>query len=280
MRFPLLRVALMSVVLVAPLSAQDLEQRVTELEQQVRELRRLSTLPNTTLSEHLRWGSPGGSCTSLDKQYYVTCHDGARRVPEWVSYHLTRESLQGNASRRDNFRADQELAAGERSELADYRGSGFDRGHMAPAAAFKRSRAAMSATFLLSNIAPQRPQLNRRIWRRLEAQVREVAREQGSVWVVTGSLYLDSDDPRRRIGDRVGVPTHFYKVIFAEPETGARAMYGFVIPNDSTTIAGEPREYMFTVDHIEGLAELDFFNLLPEAEERQLERARSSWPIQ
>ena len=150
----------------------------------------------------------------LVKEFFVICHDMEQEIPEWVTYHLTRENLQGTTQRTDDFRPDPELAPGERAELVDYRNSGYDRGHMAPAADFKRSQEAMSETFLLSNMAPQRPSLNRGIWERLEREVRSLADAHGSIWVFTGALFLDGSgnpsSPVSFIGpNRVAVPTHF-----------------------------------------------------------------------
>ena len=175
-----------------PLQAQTTDERVAQLERLVLELREIHDLPPTPVpelpveligNEHVQWGYPGGTCGFLIKEHYVTCHNDETLVPDWVTYHLTRENLEGDAARRNNFRPDPELAPGQRAELVDYRHSGFDRGHMAPAAAFKRSVTAMSETFFLSNMAPQRPNLNRRLWARLEAQVRTLAETHGSIWV-------------------------------------------------------------------------------------------------
>lgn len=165
------------------LYAQSVEERFRELEQQVCELRALHQIPTGEPvglpieligNEHVRWGFPGGGCAFLIKGHYFTCHNGRTLVPDWVTYHLTRENLEGDLGRTNNFRPDPELTEGERAELIDYRRSGYDRGHMAPAAAFKHRRTVMSETFLLSNMAPQKPNLNRRIWRTLESDVRSL----------------------------------------------------------------------------------------------------------
>ena len=183
-----------------PVSAQSFEDRVASLETQVAELWQFhdhAVAPGTTVpadlvgNEHLRWGYPGGNCVVLVNDYFITCHDNAYRVPQWVSYHLTAESLSGDAERRDDFRPDPDLSELHRAELDDYVGSGYDRGHMAPAAAFRRSEEAMSETFKLSNMAPQTPTLNRVMWRLLEDDVRELAGLAGSIWVFTGSLIVD-----------------------------------------------------------------------------------------
>jgi endonuclease G len=155
---------------------------------------------------------------------------------------------------------------------------------MAPAADFKRDTAAMSETFLLSNMAPQRPRLNREIWAHLEDQVRSLVQERGSIWIFTGALYLDSlqnpTTPVAYIGpDSVAVPTHFYKVILCEHPDGSHEMFAFVMPN-SLAPQGEPRDYIVSVERVQHLSGLDFFSALPDSEEHRLEAVvNSNWPI-
>jgi len=187
------------------LLAQSLEDRVASLETQVAELWLLhdraygsgTKVPAHLVgNEHLRWGYPGGECQVLINDWFITCHDNSKRIPQWVSYHLNAVLLAGSTKRSDDFRPDSELPEGERAELADYAGSGYDRGHMAPAAAFKRSEAAMSEAFKLSNMAPQTPSLNRVMWRLLEEDVRNRLRRfdlyRTFVWHVKLSVMLDT----------------------------------------------------------------------------------------
>jgi endonuclease G len=278
--------------------AQTIEQRIRALEREVADLRqRLPTVipagaplaaPPSTAdgfanNVHLQWGFPGGSCSPLNKDVYITCHDNERRLPQWVTYRLRRQDLENPVSERtDDFRPDPELEAIARAELADYRSSGYDRGHMAPAADFKRSDDAMSTTFLLSNMAPQRPNLNRRIWAQLEDQVRQLTQSHGRVWIFTGALYLDGNDrpttPAATINGRVAVPTHFYKAILCEHANGNRELFGYLLPNQLDPIADPLDSFAVTVDRLEELSGLDFFAALPDAEETQLQRIRRVIP--
>jgi len=202
-----------------------------------------------------------------------------------VTYHLTAENLAGDAARSDDFRADPELVPGERAQPDDYKNSGFDRGHMAPAAAFKRSATAMSQTFLMSNMTPQRPSLNRRVWRQLEQQVRELAMRHGDVWVFTGSLFLDSAGgptlPATLIGSNdVAVPTHFYKVILCQHANDSIKLFAFIVPNQLQPISGTPQSFLVSVDAVEALSGLDFFTALPDGAEDRLEAALATmWPL-
>lgn len=299
-----LQIALLSVMLLlAPRvvlsQAPTLQQRVAQLEREVRRLQAIHGLetahapiqPDTSIpaalrgNDNLRWGYPGGRGTVLVKQHFVILYDGKYKVPTWVTYHLTSNDLQGDEPRTNNFRADPMLPPDERSQLADYRGSGYDRGHMAPAADFKRDQAAMSETFLLSNMAPQRPRLNRRIWAHLEQQVRSLVESRCGIWIVTGALYLDGSGhpagPTIYVGtDSVAVPTHFYKVILCEHPDGSHEMFAFVIPNSVAPIPGQPRDYAVSVDSVQQLSGLDFFAALPDTEEHRLEALiNTDWPV-
>lgn len=222
----------------------------------------------------------------LVKEYYVISHDSVRKVPEWVGYRLTQEDLQGDADRTDDFRPDPELPPGQRAELADYAGSGLDRGHMAPAADFKRNRTAMSQTFFLSNMAPQRPNVNRRTWAALEDEIRELARSHGRIWVFTGPLYLDAEgrpsEPPAFIGpNRVAVPTHFFKAILCEHTDGTKGLFAFIMENRIDPLPGSSLDYAVTVDSVEVVSGLDLFSELPDDEEERMEGRRVEvWPVE
>jgi endonuclease G, mitochondrial len=237
-----------------------------------------------TGNDNIKYGYPGGQGRILVKKYYVILHEDSLRIPEWVTYHLTKQDLEGTANRNDKFRPDPDIPIGMRAELADYKNSEYDRGHMAPAGDFKRSEEAMSETFFLSNMAPQRPKLNRGIWEKLEEQVRSLAESVGSIWIVTGTLFLDegghATEPSTFIGpDSVAVPTHFYKAILCEHPDGTHEMFAFIMENRETALPGKPKDYVISVRHIEELTGLDFFNLLRKSEQDSLETVvNTAWP--
>lgn len=218
----------------------------------------------------------------LDREFYVICYSPDWKIARWVGYLLTPENLKGTTKRTNNFRSDKALESVQRSLLVDYRGSGYDRGHMAPAAAFKRSKSAMSTTFLLSNMAPQTSRLNRGAWKRLESEVRELAGSGGRTWVFTGNLFLDDDgkpvEPSNRIGGTrvrpgVAVPTHGFKVILHETDDGVKSAFGFLFPNQRGRIPGPSASYVRSVDEIEALAGTNFFTFLGKPEQDLLERS-------
>ena len=216
---------------------------------------------------HFRYGVPGDAPTLLCRLGYALSHDDTRKVPRWVAYHLTKEHMSGTERRSNDFRPDPDLEPGERAELADYAGSGYDRGHMAPAGAMKWSRVAMSESFLLSNMAPQIGiGFNRHIWKSLETKVRAWTKSRGELYVVTGPVF--STTASKVIGQgNVAVPTQFFKVIFDPVRVEAIA---FVLPHEKLPTKDLPN-YLATVDEVEALTGLDFLSRLDDEVEKVVE---------
>ena len=187
----------------------------------------------------------------------------------WVAYVLTRDEIEsGTIDRTDNFRSDTSIATGSAS-LADYRGSGFDRGHLAPAGDMKWDQLAMSQSFLLSNMSPQVPAFNRGIWRKLETEVRKWAIEKDSLYVITGPLFSPTDS---LIGENgVGVPAHYFKVLvdLSPPD---HDMIAFLLPN--TGSSEELLHFAIPVDSLEQLSAYDFFGEAPDQDMIQWLEAR------
>lgn len=198
---------------------------------------------------------------------YTLSYNEDAEQPSYVAYELTRaEVLNTNTERDDDFRADPMVLTGS-AELDDYRRSGYDRGHMAPAADFRWSEEAISDTFYLSNMSPQDPSFNRGIWADLEAAVRVMAYENNSVYVVTGPVLTDG--PYETIGDnKVAVPKQYYKVILDYEEPGIKAI-GFILPNEGSSKSLE--SFATTVDEVEKLTGLDFYPSLPDDQEEIIE---------
>lgn len=191
---------------------------------------------------------------------------------KWVAYVLTKEKAKGTIGRTNNFRVDPAVKTGS-ATLADYNVSGFDRGHLAPAADFKWSEQAMSETFLMSNMSPHRPSFNRGIWSRLEAQVRRWAAEKDTLYIVTGGILKDS---LPSIGSNVAVPGYFFKVILKYGPPVEEAI-GFILPNDGSE--KDVMDFAVSVDSVESFTGIDFFPALPDSIETRVERAynQASW---
>lgn len=158
---------------------------------------------------------------------FAVMHSGVSRTPLWVAEKLTRESLMRAKSikREDNFHPEETLPPDDRAELTDYARSGFDRGHMAPAANMPTINA-QHESFSLANIVPQQPQNNQRLWAAIEGATRHMTNQRGELYVVTGPIF--EGDQLERINKRVFVPTHIYKAVYdAEKKEGA----AWITPN-------------------------------------------------
>ena len=196
---------------------------------------------------------------------YSLEYDESKEQAAWVAYELTREEVAGTIKRKDNFRSDPSISTGS-AALSDYKGSGYDRGHLAPAADMKWSDKVMSESFFMSNMSPQDPSFNRGIWKKLEEKVRNWAVENGKILIATGPIYQGS---YKSIGsNQVAIPTHYYKVIidYTKPEFKG---IGFIMENKK---GSKPlQSYACTINKVEEVTSIDFFYLLPDEIEEKLE---------
>lgn len=220
------------------------------------------------LSIRLRWeglaeGYPLAATTDTILSYtgFDLGYNDRFEQAAWVAYVLTsREAMAGEFERTDDFRPDTSIGTGS-ADPSDYRGSGFDRGHLAPAGDMTWDIRAMSESFLMSNMSPQQPAFNRGIWRRLEQQVREWAVEKDSLYVITGPVLNDVDT---LIGDNeVGVPDFYFKVL-ADLSPPDHSFIAFLLPN--TGLTGDLLRFAITVDSLEAFTGYDFFASAPDQE--------------
>ena len=204
----------------------------------------------------------------IHQKYYTLSYSEEHEQAEWVAYKLTRDELKMEwVKRRDEFKSDPRVRTGS-AELDDYYRSGYDRGHLVPAADRMFSDEAMLETFYLSNISPQSRNFNQGIWRELEELTRNWAKKYKELYVVTGPVL--SVPPKGTIGDNeVSVPQAYFKVLLdiSEPEVKSIA---FVIPNQ---VSYDPLfEFAVSIDEVETLTGIDFFaELLDESLEKELE---------
>ncbi|WP_137917178.1 DNA/RNA non-specific endonuclease [Hydrogenophaga sp. 2FB] len=172
---------------------------------------------------------------------FAVLHSGVTKTPLYVAEVLTRSRIQQAKSeaRTDVFFADARLPSRERASLDDYRGSGYDRGHMAPAADMDNAQS-MAQSFSLANTAPQAAELNRNAWAKVEIDTRRyVMRASGPVYVLTGPVFADAQ-PKTVGKGRVFVPTHFFKLVY-DPAAG-RAWAHWAENTDAARI-GAPISY-------------------------------------
>jgi endonuclease G len=209
--------------------------------------------------------------TVLTNIGYVVGYSEARKNPSWVCYRLSQVGSLKAPPRPQQFSVD--ARTGSRVSPADYTGSGYDRGHMAPnyAIAVCYGSVAQLETFRMSNIIPQKPDLNRRVWERLEQEeVKTYAQRFKTVWVIDGPIF-DATPSRLRSG--VAVPRACYKIIIQE-EGGQPRMLALVMPQDAT---GSEKLGLFltSVRNIEDETGLDFLNELPREMQDRVETVQA-----
>lgn len=207
------------------------------------------------LNEEFAFPASSATCTVVRHKAFTLCYDEKHELARWVAYRLDYKELEGDLERINNFSPDPAVPTGT-AHSYDYSRTGYDRGHLAAAADFEFDRQAYEETFLMSNIAPQTPELNRGIWRELEEQCRRWVKRDKSLYIVTGPIL--SKRPRK-IGKRtkVSVPKAYYKVILdmREPEIKAIA---FIMPN-SKNLKDDFMDYVVSIDEVEAQTGLDFF---------------------
>ena len=195
----------------------------------------------------------------INRTGYTLSYNQYYKNPNWVAWELTREETK-------KFMPDPDLPE-PRVVHKDYTKSGYDRGHMAPAADMKWSKQAMIESFYMSNICPQVGNLNRGDWNDLEELCRNWADKYGRIYIACGPIF-DSKSPKRIGGHKVAVPDRFFKVILIYNRKNPIAM-GFIFKNIARS--QDLDKYMVTVDSVENVTGMDFFSKLPDEIENRIE---------
>ncbi|MGE5500279.1 MAG: DNA/RNA non-specific endonuclease [Syntrophothermus sp.] len=187
---------------------------------------------------------------------------------EWVAYKLSRDMLYGKVRRTDRFIADPEVPTGS-SDPKDYTGTGYDKGHLCPAADMSSSRELMLESFYMSNMTPQDEAFNRGIWSKLEKQVRQWAKEDSLIYIVTGPVF---GKKMQYIGRRnkVAVPPAFYKVILSYAPGHPVKGIGFIIPNEGSNLP--LTSFIVSIDSVESATGIDFYPALSDDIENVVEK--------
>ena len=207
--------------------------------------------------------STTGDIVSHD--HFMLSYNEPYEQAEWVAYMLKKNHLTNDDRKRPYFIEDPKVRT-KSADWRNYKGSGFDRGHLCPAGDRRFTEFAYNETFYTSNISPQDRDFNAGVWNRLEIQVRQWAKRYGELFVVTGGVL---EDGLEEIGDEdVDVPRYFYKIIAKGGQKNLKVI-AFLMPNRESS---EPlHHFVVPVDRIEKLTGLDFFEELPDMEEAKLE---------
>ncbi|CAN9512829.1 unnamed protein product [Ophioblennius macclurei] len=250
-----------------------------EEEQRAGLLSRVPVLPLPEVQASELMVSPGSSGAVMkygfpsmanikSRESYVTSYDPRTRTASWVIERLSPASLIGPSDRKNcDFKEDESVHVFHRSTNADYRGSGFDRGHLAAAANHKWSQKAMEDTFYLSNVAPQNPHLNQKTWNNLEKLCRSLTKRYLNVYVCTGPLYLPRQESDGKLYVRyqvigqnhIAVPTHFFKVLILEQTDGKGVeLRSYVLPNEPVNENVPLERFLVPIETIERASGLLF----------------------
>lgn len=191
-----------------------------------------------SLKPETRYGIPAAD-QILFNRHYVLGYSYYFRQAKWALEIV--DPTMTDLERADNFRPDYRIPEAFRADLADYEGSGHDRGHLVASADQNEMAIQNSETFLLSNMSPQKPQLNRGIWKKLETAVRELDAKEDiyETYVICGPIF-NFDTPVSRIGSKDGngvslpVPNAYFKAVLTEDKRGDLDMWSFIMPNEES----------------------------------------------
>ncbi|MDD4148442.1 MAG: DNA/RNA non-specific endonuclease [Bacteroidales bacterium] len=210
----------------------------------------------------------------LKKSEEIVCHKSYCLVyseeheqAKWVAYVLKLDMINGDVKRSNKFKEDPKIKTKSANDN-DYKGSGYDRGHLAPAADMSFSEQSMQESFYYSNMSPQEPSFNRGIWKKLETEVRCYVEYLDKIYVVTGPILVDG---LTEIGDNgVDVPEEYYKAALFVSDTCVEAI-AFVMPNKKIS-AESIYNYAINIDDLEKKTGMNFFYNLPFLLERRVEK--------
>lgn len=202
----------------------------------------------------------------IEYEGFTMSFNEAMRQPNWVAWELTRAESQAT----DHTRSDADFAPDPYvdgcAQLDDYRGSGYDRGHMCPAGDMRWSLQGMHDCFLLTNMSPQKGELNSGAWKTLEEKCREWAVRDSAIVIICGPVLTDR--LTRSIGSGIPVPERYFKVILA-PYTDPVRGIGFIMPNGR--VNGGMQAAAVSIDQVEAVTGFDFFASLPDDVEDRVE---------
>jgi endonuclease G len=232
---------------------------------------------DTSDNIHLTFGNPSRANASdldnylIERSQYVlsyNCHAG---IPNWVSWQLNSSWL-GNVDRLNDFRPDPQLPESCYRVLpTDYRGSGFDRGHLIPSGDRTSRKLDNSSTFLMSNMIPQSPANNREVWQELEQYCRELAHQGKELYIVAGG-----QGKKTTIAEgKIRVPEYTWKVILVlEPSlevTPNTPTFAVWMPNSEAVANTDWRDYLVSIDEVEKQTGYNFFSTIPKKIQKSIE---------
>ncbi len=211
------------------------------------------------------------ACSMVSHTYYTLCYNEKHEQAAWVYYVLNDSMIVENVKK--TFFLKDSLVVPRTLSHSAYTNSGYDRGHLLPAADMKWNQLAMDETFLMSNVSPQNPYFNRNgLWRKLETKVREWVVNHNPLIIIVGGVL--TDDLPKLGGKTVSVPKYYFKIILNEQDFSS---VSFLLENKKDTSLLS--SFVVSVDSIKQISGLDFFHFLPDSLENDMEKTAdlSDW---
>jgi endonuclease G len=228
---------------------------------------------------HLQYGNPSRANGNHDnyliqRPTYALSYNCQAGIPNWVSWQLDRSWL-GNMERSDDFRPDSDLPSDcYQVRPNDYRGSGYDRGHLIPSGDRTNNSTDNSATFLMSNIIPQSPTNNREVWRELEEYSRDLAFQGREIYIIAGGNGI----AQKIAQSKVTVPEYTWKVILVLEQPSAEVTVenaytiAVWIPNSEQVENTKWQDYLVSVDEVEEKTGYNFFAQISKPIQEKIEQ--------
>lgn len=202
----------------------------------------------------------------IKHQHYWLSYNDSYEQAEWVAYELAKSHLTSDDRVRPFFIEDPKVKS-KSADWRNYKGSGYDRGHLCPAGDRRFSDYAFKETFYTSNITPQKRDFNSGIWNNLEMKARSWCKRYERLYIITGGI-LEEGLPA--IGEEdVAVPKSFFKIVARGSEEKLKIL-AFLIPHSATTESLE--NYLVPVNTIEELSGINFFEKVPDQFENAIEQ--------
>ena len=232
--------------------------------------------PSNSISNaniNLKYGNPSNANSKdvnnylLARPQYALSYNCKTGIPNWVSWQLDRSWL-GSVDRRNDFRPDADLPNGCYAVRPnDYRGSGYDRGHLTPSGDRTRSKSDNSETFLMTNMIPQSPANNREVWRELEEYSRDLVSQGKELYIIAGGEGKD----KAIASGKVTVPKYTWKVILVLNNGNIENTIAVRMPNNDTVARSDWKDYIVSVDDIEQKTGYDLFSAVPKLIQNKIE---------
>ena len=248
--------------------------------------------PSILKSEHLKYGAPNYVPNNprtqlINREGYSLLFDKAKKTPLWVSYRLKKDYTIARTRRPKSkaFKPDPLIPIKFQADRSDYRRSGWDRGHLAPAGDMKRSRQIALETFYFSNIIPQNHNMNSGAWAKLEHLGHMYAKKYHDITIITGPIYrmpLPDGSRHSSIGkNRIGIPNWLYKIFIRKDDAGKHYALAFIMPNQPIRKNTKLNQYIVSINKLENWTKLKFLNALPTSLQSKMKSTKPAtlWPF-